>query len=150
MNQSSRRMTFGECARRALAVVVCLAVPVLFVVSFVVGVLGPSGGWFDGGWPLLISGPVVALNLHCSFVRSIVYRRRVGSLDGYRHVSGIPMIGWIGLILALLAGWGAPGTAAVGLVLCFLDTGGLFWFLVAVWRDPTFFAGRSAVERHRE
>jgi hypothetical protein len=124
--------------RRAVGVTICLAIPALFVVSLAIGLGGPRSGWFEGRWPLVWSGFFGVLNFYLSFVRGWVHRRRHGSMEGYRYVSGIPLLGNLGLLAALMLGMGAAGTATVGLALCALDTGGLPWFLISTWRDRSF------------
>jgi len=129
--------------RRAFGAAICLSVPLLFLASLISGLRNATGGWFVGAWPLIWSGLVGALNFHLSFVRGWLHKRRHGSMDGYRFVSGFPLVGYLGLVVALYLGWGAPGTAMIGLAICFLDTGGLVWFLLATWRDSSLWGSRA-------
>jgi hypothetical protein len=59
-------------------------------------------------------------------------------MDGYRHVSGFPMIGTVLLSLGAVFSFGAIGSALIGLVAFALDTGGSVWFVTATWRDRSF------------
>ncbi len=111
------------------------AVPALFVASLASSVLRPSRPMFAGTVPLAFAGVIATLNLYLSFIRPRLYYRRIRSMDGYRNVSGIPMVSWLGLIAALVVGWGASGTSLLGLLFCFLDTGGPVWFVIWTWRD---------------
>ncbi|AKV02304.1 hypothetical protein AKJ09_08967 [Labilithrix luteola] len=78
-----------------------------------------------------------ALNFHLSFVRGLLYRRATGSLDGYRHVSGLPMVGTLLVVIGTLLGFGSAVCAAIGLLAIGIDTGGLVWFLIATWKDSS-------------
>lgn len=128
--------------KRLAVAVLSFAVPVLFVASFVSSFFRSSRTTFAGAWPLVFAGAIAALNFHLSFVRPRLYYRRVRSMDGYRNVSAFPMIGWLGLIAALVVAWGARGTALLGILICFLDTGGPVWFLVWTWRDQSLWESR--------
>jgi hypothetical protein len=132
-----RNRRYSSYIKRAFGAAICLVVPFLFVVSLVIGLRGATSPWFVGAWPLVWSGLIGGLNIYLSFIRSRLHLRRHGSLKEYRHVSGYPLIGWLGLIAALCLGWGAPGTALIGLALCFVDTGGLVWFFLGTWRDES-------------
>lgn len=81
---------------------------------------------------LVVAGGNLALSL-----RSRVYERRNGSLAGYRHVSGVPMIGTLLVVLGMLIGFGSVAPAVLGLVAVGADTGGSGWFLIATWRDTS-------------
>lgn len=81
---------------------------------------------------------VAALNFHLSFVRPWWHRRRHGGVETLRHVSGIPVVGTVLVLLAGVLGQGALGTTVIALLALVLDTGGAPWFLVATWRDTSF------------
>jgi hypothetical protein len=89
----------------------------------------------------LIALLVGGLNFYLSFVRGRLYQRRTGSLDGYRHVSGLPMIGNLLTILGVLLGFGSIVPALMGLAAVFVDTGGTVWFVACTWRDASFWDG---------
>jgi hypothetical protein len=83
---------------------------------------------------------VCVLNIWLSFGRALSYRLRCGSMDGYHHISGVPLFGtWF----VMFGVWSlVPGTAAlsahqwpfpVALLLMAADTGGLHWFLYSTW-----------------
>ena len=59
-------------------------------------------------------------------------------MDGYRFVSGFPLVGSLCLLIAAVVGMGATGTAACGLALIAIDTGSPVWLLAATWRDADF------------
>lgn len=81
---------------------------------------------------------VGGLNFYLSFIRGPIYRRRNGSLEGYKHVSGIPMIGSLLVVAGTVLGFGAAFCAGLGLLAVALDTGGTPWFLIATWKDSSF------------
>jgi hypothetical protein len=81
---------------------------------------------------LLIGG----LNLYLSF-RPALHERRTGSRDGYRHVSGVPMVGTLLTAAGVTLGFGALAPAVMGLVAVVIDTGGFPWFLIGTWSDSS-------------
>ena len=84
---------------------------------------------------MLAAAVIAAINFHLSFIRPRFFRFRRGSMDGYRHVSGIPIVGTLLLSIGALSGFGAIGSALIGIGAFVLDTGGSAWFIVATWRD---------------
>jgi hypothetical protein len=77
-------------------------------------------------------------NFYLSFVRGVIHLLRNGCLEGYRHVSGLPMIGNLLAILGVFLGFGAIVPAVIGLVAVAIDTGGAPWFVGCTWRDASF------------
>ncbi len=91
-------------------------------------------------WVLIALATIVAtLNLYLAFLRPFIYGKRHGnSSEGYRHVSGVPLVGSICAALAVLTAWGQMSVAAAGLALLLVDTGGVVWLLLALSRDRSF------------
>ncbi|CAN5394180.1 hypothetical protein BH09MYX1_BH09MYX1_60280 [soil metagenome] len=59
----------------------------------------------------------------------------MGGLRGYRHVSGVPGIGSLLVVLGTVVGYGSVVCSIVGLIAVLADTGGSLWFLIATWHD---------------
>jgi len=78
------------------------------------------------------------LNFYVAFMRIAIYRWTKGSLDGYRHVSGFPVIGSLVVVVGAVLGFGSVLCAVLGLVAVALDTGGSVWLVIATWRDSGF------------
>jgi hypothetical protein len=78
-----------------------------------------------------------ALNFHLSFVRPILHTRVGGSLEGYKHVSGLPMIGSFLVVAGGLLGFGSRLCAGLGFLALAVDTGGCLWLLITLWRNPS-------------
>jgi len=78
-----------------------------------------------------------ALNFWLSFLRPVLWRRRHGSMDDYRFVSGLPGIGTFFAILACIVGFGGAAPAILALVALTLDTGGIPWFVFCTWGDQS-------------
>ena len=98
--------------------------------------MGPSQSGGARGLSFAVLGLLLGiLNAYLSMIRPCLYRLRHGSMEGYRFVSGLPLVGSVLVIAAGVFGFGALPTAVVGLVTLALDTGGLPWFLIATWRD---------------
>jgi hypothetical protein len=90
------------------------------------------------GYSLFGLGSLVSLtNFYLSLLRYPLFILRGRSRDEYRHISGFPMVGMLVLFgLAL-----TPASRALSLatfVLLLIDTGNIPWFVVAVWRDDSF------------
>ena len=59
-------------------------------------------------------------------------------MDGYRNVSGIPVLGTLLSILTCVVGFGYDVAAILALATLILDTGGVPWFVWATWSDKSF------------
>jgi len=87
---------------------------------------------------MLAAASLGLFNLYSSFVRPAIFRLRHGSIERYRHVSGIPIVGTLLVAVGGLSGFGGVVPALVGIAAMLLDTGGSFWFLLATWGDSSF------------
>ena len=88
---------------------------------------------------LVLSASIALLNGYLSFGRPILYAtRHKNSLEGYKHVSGIPVVGTVLTALAIAFAWGSASVAMIGILLLLVDTGGSFVFLLVVARDKSF------------
>jgi hypothetical protein len=84
------------------------------------------------------------MNAHLSYVRPALYARRHGnSLEGYRFVSGIPLVGSVFAAIGVLAAWGELLVAAAGMLLLLIDTGGVLYLLVTLTRDRSLWRRRA-------
>ncbi len=90
---------------------------------------------------------VAGLNVHLAFVRRLLHRRRTGSLEGYRRVSGMPLLGTLLVVIGALLGFGSLAVAVLGLAAFVADTGGSMWFVIATWRDSSLWDAPSATRR---
>ena len=120
--------------RRILGITICFSPVALAVWSLLTP---PRETWWAALIPLALGASIASLNLYSSFIRSWIYRFRHHSLEGYRYVSGFPVIGTVLVTLGILAGLGSKPIAAVALLVLTVDTGGLPWFLVQTWRDKS-------------
>lgn len=125
-------------ARRAVGLALCCVPIFLATASLLYGARGNDHTSTRGTGVLVIALVVACVNFYLSFIRGWFHRRRTGSLDGYRFVSGIPMIGTLLVLIGSVLGFGSVACAALGLLATALDTGGSVWFLVATWRDSAF------------
>jgi hypothetical protein len=123
--------------RRAIGITVCLLPILLMVASIVVGLFWPRTSPV-GVVLALFAVPLVFLNLYLAAARPSLYRRRHGSMEGYRNVSGVPLIGNLLAVIGCVVGFCDWRAATVGLFALVCDVGGLPWFIVATWRDPSF------------
>lgn len=84
---------------------------------------------------LALALSIAVSNFFLSFIRPWLHKHRTGSVDGYKFVSGIPVIGTVLSLLGLTIGYGATIPIFLAGVATMLDIGGLPWFLFATWRD---------------
>ena len=55
--------------------------------------------------------------------------------EGYNFVSGLPVVGNLLAIAAILVAFGSIPIAVGGLLSFLLDTGGIPWFVFCTWKD---------------
>jgi len=138
MSADQKRPT--NLARRAFGVVLALSPLALLLTSLAIGITRSQQAHFAGIGFMVGAAAVAFWNFYLSFIRPRLFWLRRRSMDGYRHVSGLPMIGTVLLTLGALFGFGAIGSALIGVGAFVLDTGGSVWFLVCTWRDRSFWA----------
>ena len=124
--------------RRGVGVAVGLA-PFAFLAASVpcglqLGGVARGLGLVGVSLALLVAG----LNAYLAAVRPLLYRRARGSMEGFKNVSGLPLVGSLLALVGGLLGGGSVTYVALGVVALLLDTGGLPWFIVWTWRDASF------------
>ncbi len=82
---------------------------------------------------MIAAAMLAGVNAYLSFVRP----RLIKPAD-QRHVSGLPLIGSVFVLVGVLLAFGEPVAALVGIVATAVDTGGLLWCVFALWRDASF------------
>lgn len=82
------------------------------------------------------------LNFYLSFIRPCFYFLKHKSNDGYRLVSGFPIIGTALVIASLVFGFGSIPVCILNLVTIVIDTCGPHWFIFAIWKDKDFWRER--------
>ena len=125
-------------ARRAFGASLAFSPLLLLLASLVVGIIRSQQPSFAAVGFMIGAAAFAILNFHLSFIRPRLYLFRHGSMDGYRFVSGLPIVGTVLAILGAFFGFGAIGSAIIGIAAFALDTGGSGWFVVATWRDHSF------------
>lgn len=95
--------------------------------------------WMFFAWCSLLVGVAVALlNIVLEVVEPLLYRRRYGSLEGYRHPSMVPFVSWICALNAVLASDNHIGFVVAFWVLLVVDPGTplgvAFWWWATAWR----------------
>ena len=84
---------------------------------------------------LFLAGFVTFVNIYTSFLRNRIHNWRHGNLDDFQFVSGIPVIGSVFVILRSLCFTQSPMVGTVLIALIIADTGGFFWFPLALFID---------------
>ena len=124
--------------RRCIGAAAALFPVLLLIASIIAGINGLHVGLAGGMAVMIAAGLIAMLNFYLSLVRGHLYVKRHGSRDGYRHVSGFPLIGTVLVVIGVALGFGDIPIAVLGLVVMSFDTGGSVWFLIATWRDASF------------
>jgi hypothetical protein len=120
--------------RRAIGLVLCLSPIAILIASLIVGI--KRGTALTPGLYYVLPGALIAaLNFHLSWTRPLLYRLAHGSMEGYRFVSGVPIVGVFFVLAGVLPWFGDVITALAGLAVLFADTGSPPWFLAMTWRD---------------
>ena len=76
-----------------------------------------------------------AFNLYLGFIRSWLHQRRFGTMDGYQHASGAPILGSIFVFYAAMALPAHPVAAVPLLLLYILDPWGIHVAAFAMIRN---------------
>lgn len=93
--------------RRGIGVLACAAPVLLLVASMVSAVIAGDRPDAIRSVAMVVAIVIAALNFYLSAVRPLVFRRRNGSLDGYKHISGIPVIGSLVVVAGAVVGFGS-------------------------------------------
>ncbi len=135
--EAAKLATKTNWVRRAIGIAICFAPVALVLTSLTLGLLWPRESLLGvglGAIGLLLAG----FNLYLSVGRPLIYWWRHRSMEGYRFVSGFPGIGTLFVVASSIVGFSDWRAAALGIIALAVDTGGLPWFLVATWRDRSF------------
>jgi hypothetical protein len=122
MQASANPKTPANIPRRALGLTLCFAPLAALLASLVVGITHPQNSRFAGAG-FMIAAAVIAL------------------LNAVTRSSVIPILGTILLSIGVLDGFGATGSALIGLAVFALDTGGSGWFVLSTWHDRGLWDG---------
>jgi len=123
--------------RRTIGVLICFIPIVLLVSSVIYSIIGIAQRPFGAIGFMIAALFVAVFNLYLSFIRPWWRYRKHGSLEAIQHASVAPLVGTLLVILGGIFGFGAIGSAMVGLLAVVLDIGGSPWFLVCTWRDSS-------------
>jgi hypothetical protein len=77
-------------------------------------------------------------NIYFCLIRSWLYKKKHGNFDGYKHVSGIPVIGGVATLFSALF---LPSSYLTGILLLFvyfIDFGGIPCFFYMIIRHELF------------
>ena len=118
--------------RRSIGILVCFFPLGLLLASLVRG-LNHGEDKYSGIWWMLAAAGIALINIWLSYLRFRFFRWRTGSWSGYTHISALPAIGTLLVLMGGIVGFGAWVSAVVGIAASFVDTGGLPWFLVSTW-----------------
>lgn len=121
--------------RRVIGVVLCGSPLALALACALWPRTVPPATAAMGGVLATVAGLIGGLNVYLAYWRPWRYRRRWGSLAGYRFVSGLPLVGTLFLVAGCLIAFGSPTVGLIGGLAGLLDVGGLPWFPALTWRD---------------
>jgi hypothetical protein len=123
--------------RRGVGVLLCGLPMFLLIGSFVRAVLAGDQPRTAATLVMLMSLAVAMLNFSLTF-RPALYHWRHGSLQGFRQVSGMPLIGSLIVVVGTVLGYGSLLCAVLGWIAVALDTRGSAWLLISTWKDASF------------
>ncbi len=126
-----------EYSRRTVGLSLGLSPVALLLWSLLQGLQGGAQETFLGIGFVLTGLVFGTINFCLSFIRPYLCIRRHVSVEDHRFVSGLPIVGTLFVVVGGIYGFGAIGTAALGLLVMALDTGGSVWILIATWRDES-------------
>jgi hypothetical protein len=95
---------------------------------------------FYGYCFLGLGGLISCVNFYLSFLRYPLHRLLGGKKEDYRWISGFPLFGTltiVGLPFLPRSIW----LSFLALVFLLIDTAGIPWFIIAVWKDDSFWRG---------
>ncbi|MGN6366811.1 MAG: hypothetical protein ACTHN5_00840 [Phycisphaerae bacterium] len=75
---------------------------------------------------------ITAINFYTSFLRYPLHRRRGGTRENFRFISGFPLLGSFLLFLALLFLSHHPPLQWTALAIALLDAGGPHWLIATL------------------
>ena len=88
------------------------------------------------GWTLLITGSCICLvNLYLSILRYPLHRAAGRNRTSYRHVSVLPLVGSVAVVVAWTFWIRHQESLALDIAawsIAILDTGGIHWFVASV------------------
>ncbi len=97
---------------------------------------------FFGYCLFTIGGLISCINFYLSFLRYLVHRLRGGTKEDYSWTSGIPLLGILSVV-GLLHLPQSIWFSLLAFVFLLIDTGGTPWFIVAVWKDDSFWCSMT-------
>ncbi len=135
--------------RRRVAVLICLAPVALVAISLGIGLCGSQSRFSGIGW-MGVGAGIGVINQWFTYGRPLLHLAGGRERGAYGHSSGIPMVGTLMTVMAATFGFGALWTAALGLFVLAIDTGGSPWFLVATWNDESLWDPATTRRSHRD
>ena len=118
----------------------CLSPVLLVLSSFARGLAEPHPPLPGLAW-MGVAAAVGLLNLWYSFGRWWLHVKRGRAPETFRHSTGVPGLGTLLVVLGCCVSFGSIATAALGLAVLAMDTGGTPWFLAATWKDESLWSG---------
>jgi hypothetical protein len=93
-----------------------------------------------------IGGLISCINFYLSFLRYPVHRLCGSTKEDYSRTSGIPFFGILSVV-GLLHLPESIWLSLLAFVFLLIDTGGIPWFIVAVWKDDSFWCSKIKSQR---
>jgi len=129
--------------RRGMGIVLCSLPVWLAIVSIALSFHHSRLAGTTGYILLVGAGAIALLNLYLSSLRPWLYHKKHKSMDGYNYVSGIPGLGTMAVIAAVLFNFQHLLTGILAICILIADTGGLPWFLIMTWKDSSLWDGET-------
>jgi hypothetical protein len=134
---SNEQPTGTNYKRRILGVILSLLPLEIAIASLLFGLITHKESKFSGIKFVYAGTLFAALNFYLHFFRPRLHKLINRSMEKYRNVSGLPLIGELLVTIGTLHGFGSVGTALLGIFATVLNTGGSLWFLIWTWKDKS-------------
>lgn len=123
--------------RRIIGVAIC-SIPIILAILCII--------WKKEVYDVRVSAALIivglsfligCLNLYLTFLRPFLYKQKHKSMDGYRFISGIPLVGNLLLIGGCVIAFGNNLVGFAGVLSALIDSGGLLWVPFITWKDSS-------------
>ncbi|OQX14045.1 MAG: hypothetical protein BWK76_15305 [Desulfobulbaceae bacterium A2] len=126
-----------KIVRRCLGVLLC-SLPTVLALACAMWPRSVAAYSSRMGLVLVLMAFAIGLaNIFWTFVRPWLHQRKHGSMESYRFVSGLPLVGTLLQIAGCVTAFGDTAVGLCAVLATLLDTGGLLWIPLLTWNDDS-------------
>jgi hypothetical protein len=89
---------------------------------------------------LVLGGFIIICNV-CLLIHPLIYKLRHGSMDGYKHDSGIPLVGTLLILFYSIIKFPQAEMSIYLTIFLLADMTGPLWFVIFTWKDKSLWEG---------